>query len=615
MKLEEALRQASADASRSVAGVRVGEPPTPPGPRRSRVAIGTVLVTVAALALAVSLVRDDGAEIAAEAANVADVGAPPLYVTGNPPEGLSLVHAGPVAGLESIGTEIRWVYGVGGRVPAAGERAIVVMSLSGRPRPAGLLQGADVDINGRDGSVVPSGIVMFETAEAAIMVSGQESTIDDLLSVAREIEVAADGTVIPPETAPGGYELLGSFDQVFFEEADGSVPADAQVATYRQGYQRYLSIVSRPRSLEVDQLYQWLTPVDAETTELGGRTFTFVVEDDDLGALSTRVVWYDKKSVGEVVAYGVDRDQVEHALRGLRLHDAEVRDVNELGIDGATDSESGPASRPPEPSIETLLEASSAPTLVLDGMEIVNAVDHGALPTPDWQAEQYVFGPLDIEVPGAADPVLLLAIAPASDGLLKGDPTEIGGHKAVVVDKRAAGTTVDVEMLIGETTVQLTGRANIDLETIIAAGEQYAAWTMGTGGLAVGVPETIGVDLHLRQHETTAAWFAEDVNGPAEGTTIVYAEPGSTSTDGSARRLTVSITPSSDHADDWLSWLYPAGATPVQVGDVTATSVKPSANISVVRFRLDGETIQIVGVNMEDAQMLTAIESFAPKPD
>ncbi|MEL7209972.1 MAG: hypothetical protein AAGK32_17350, partial [Actinomycetota bacterium] len=250
-----------------------------------------------------------------------------------------------------------------------------------------------------------------------------------------------------------------------------------------------------------------------------------------------------------------------------------------------------------------------APTIVIDGLEIVTAADHAQLGQPDWSAVQYVFGPDDVDVPGPDDPVLLLSVADGSSGLLSGEAIEIGGHDGVIVDKAAVGTSADLEIQVGATTVQLTGRANVDLETVIAAAEQYVLWVAGGGSLQLGVPSTIGVDLTLRRTETIGAWFDADINGSLDGTTVVYAEPGTTSSD-AGRRLTVSSSSRSDRSVDWLDWLHPGRTSTVDVDGVEATMVELAEGIIVLRFEIDGRLIDITATDVGLDDVLNAASSF-----
>lgn len=622
MKLDDALGRASAELARSTANVTSDSPPT--SADRRPVLLATLgLVAVAGLIAGLVLRPDGGSSVVADAAGEitpaasdVDDGERPgddtngsnelhRYVSDTPPEGLSLQHGGPVADLRETGTEVRWIYGHADRGPGEGERAITIMSLGGNVRPPGLLDGERVDINGRQGSVLPDGNVMFELDPFMITVHGGPDA--DVLEVARAVEVSTDGLPVAPSALPGGYTLLGSFDEAYYEEVDGAVARDARVSTYRQGYVRYVDLVSTRRTAELDHLYRWLTPPNAETMTVDGRTFTFLYSHDDFGAPATYVVWFDEESIGEAITYGIDRRDVDAMLAAIRV-DGDgplvAAPPQPRAADGTDSDVAGPEDGPRRSVGDRVV-----PTVVLDGMEILNAVDHEELGEPDWRSDQYLYGPAGKAVPGPDDPVLLLTISPASGGLLLGEPIEIGGHRGVIVDKSAAGTNADIELLIGETTVQLTGRANVGLDEVIAAAEQYAGWVLGTGGVELGVPSLIGVDLSLGHKETIGVWLSADVNGPLAGSTVVYGPPGSTSPDG-ASRLSVTSTSPQHRKLDWLSWLYVGETSTVDLGEVTGVLAKPRDGVNVLRFELEGRVVEIIGSGVSEADVLAAADTF-----
>ncbi len=627
MKIDDALRDASAAADRSTTRALPGEPPKPRD-RRALLSVSVAALLVAGFGAA-ALLRSDETSVAAtatddaapEARADADDDPPPeppgqatggggadervdglpRFVSDAPPDGLSLDYAGPATGIGPVtGTEVRWIYGHPDRGPSADERAITVIALTGAQRPVGLLAGDDVEINGVDGRILPDGTVMFELGQAMVSVFGTVER-DDLVEVAQSIGLSSSGQPVLPETIVGDYSLLGSFDGSFYGAGSGALASDAQVSTYRQGYVRYLDLVSTPRTNELDHMYRWLTPADAETVAVDGRTFTYLYSHESFGAPAVAVVWFDDTAIGTAISYGVDRDDVDEALAALRID-------GDPPVDRRAPASEIAADEAPVAATSDQL-ADAVPTIVVDGMEIVAAVDHTRLGGPDWSAEQYVYGPDGVDVPGPADPVLVLTITDASDGLLIGEPVEIGGHDGVIVDKAEAGTDADLEFRVGDTTVQLTGRANVDLDMVVAAAEQYATWVFGAGGLTVGVPNQIGVDLTLRGSETIGAWFPADVNGALDATTIVYAEPGSTSETG-GRRLSVSSNSKTSRSVDWLAWIHPASTSTVEIGDGAGLLAAPRDGVLVLRFESSGRVIEIIGAAMTEQEVLAAAEVF-----
>ena len=596
MTLDQALAEASAAVTTSTEGVRPGDLPTPDGGHGLKIAAIGVLVAIGVVA-SVVVAFDRTSSITTEPATGAA-----RFVTDVAPEGLSLEFSGPVADLEAaVGTQTRWVYGKTDRGPVGEEQRIVVMALTGRARPPGLLDGRDVDINGLDGRVLADGTVMFATATTTVSILGSP-TGEDLVAVARSLGRSDDGTVTPPQLTPGGYELLGRLDEGLYEEVDGAAPLDAQVTSYRQGRSRYLSLIARSRTPELDTIYRWLAPPGADTLTVGERTYIYLYAHDDFGAPATFVVWYDDHIIGEAISYGIDRSQVDAALTAVRTSDdPPVRVGQDVPAPDHSDTDDTTIDEPND---------RLAPTVVLDNMEIATAVDHHQLGPPDWRADQYLYGPADVDTPEPDDPVLLLTVADSSDGLLVGEPIEIGGHDGVIIDKAAAGTTADVEVRIGDTTVQLTGRANIELESLVAAAEQYALWVAGGGNLALGAPSTIGVDLTLRGSEQIGAWLGADINGPMDGTSIVYAEPGTTSQDG-ARRLTITSTSRTNRSVDWLAWLFPGRTTTIDLGGIDAAMVEPGDDITVLRFEHADRVIEATGKGVSLDEVIRAVSPFA----
>ncbi len=624
MTLDEVLRQASEAADRSTEHAVPGQPPSPAGRPSMRWAAGA-LILIVATGFVLRLRTDDGPVVAtgAEVASATDpstdsddagvpgaaevvAGGVARYVSDAPPEDLTLDYAGLAVELGvPTGTEVRWIYGYPDRLPGVGERAVTVSALRGAQRPVGLLEGTSVDINGVEGSVLLDGSVMFEMADAMVTVFG-DPLQEDLVAVARAIGSSVDGQPVMPTTTPGGYSLLGSFDRTFYGEGGSAMSVDAELASYRQGYARYIDVISMPRTPVDEHMYRWLLPADAETLTVGGRTFFYLYSHEEFGAPAAYVVWFDDDVIGNVVSYGIERDEIDRALSALRIDgDAPTRSVPD---EAELASDEPPAPTPP-PSASSAPE-QVVPTVVLDGMVIVTAVDHSLLGAPDWSAEQYLYGPSGLDVPGPGDPLLLLSVARGSEGLLIGEPITIGGHDGVIIDNARAGTDADVELRVGETNVQLTAIANVELDEVIDAAEQYAIWVSGTGGFSVGSPAQIGVDRTLQGSETIGAWYAHDVNGSLGANTVVYAEPGTTSESG-GRRLSVSTNSTSSRSVDWLAWLHSATATTIDLGEgKEAVLARPTEEVIVLRFEHAGRLVEITGTGMTEADVLAAAATF-----
>lgn len=614
MKLDEALREASAAADRSTERALPGEPPSIADRGPFLWAAAVVLVVAG---LGTVLLRNDGATVATDAVAETDSPTTPAnaeedadaaidavshFVSDAPPEGLSLEYAGSAVDMGPVtGTELRWIYGLPDREPNDDEGAITIMALSGAQRPPGLLDGETVDINGAQGAILPDGTVMFELGDAVLTVHGGGESAD-LVAIARSVGVSTSGEPVPPDATPDGYSLLGSFDGAYYGEYGPALAADATISSYRQGYVRYLDLVSTPRTAELEHMYRWLTPAGAESLSVDGRTFTFLYSHDDFGTPASYVLWFDEAAIGTAISYGIERDDVDRALGALRADwESPVRN-DRVASDAPAEETSTTV---PSDRVEQAI-----PTVVLDGMEIVTAVDHAALGAPDWSADRYLYGPEGVDLPGPDDPILTLTVVPGSEGLLIGEPIEIGGHDGVIIDKALAGTKADIELRVGETTVQLTGVANVELDQVIAAAEQYATWVLGTGGFNIGSQDQIGVDLSLRSIETIGFWQSDDVNGALDANTVVYAEPGTTSETG-GRRLSISSNSMASRSVGWLSWLYPGNTTIIDLGETEGVLAKPVEGIDVLRFEHADRVIEIIGAGMTEAEILAAAEAFS----
>ncbi len=326
MELDQALREASSQAHRATALMEPGEPPV----RRDLrwlAAATTGLVALAGLVVAVQLAGDDGPD-RLTAANEAEVSVEPYtgdknaevparFVVDPVPDGLLLRYSGPVTELgDATGTTVRWVYGYADRGPIGGERPVTVYV--GEQWPSGLPDGQDVDVNGVDGRLLSDGTVMFVAGDFLVWVLGGVS--EDLVEVARSVSVSPEGTIVPPARTPKGMSLLGSFDEETYGEVDVGVSADAQITSYRQDvHSRHLDLVARPRTTELEQMYRWLIPAGADTITANGRVFQYLDYQDDFGAPIAYVVWFDDDVVGMASSHGIDRADLDEALRSVRI--------------------------------------------------------------------------------------------------------------------------------------------------------------------------------------------------------------------------------------------------------------------------------------------------------
>lgn len=145
-----------------------------------------------------------------------------------------------------------------------------------------------------------------------------------------------------------------------------------------------------------------------------------IVDGEELpGGTFTQVFWFEDGAAITLAGFGVGSDEIDAAIAGAHRAGQEPTVVEPPEDEMAVDEGAGNAD---QGSIDDLIA-----TVVPEGLDLAWAGDHRDLGPSDWDTEICLFGPEQADRPAEGDPVLAVAVSPASAGLLIGDPIEAGG--------------------------------------------------------------------------------------------------------------------------------------------------------------------------------------------
>ncbi len=577
MKLDDALREASEATDNSIRHVVADARPTAGSGGRAGVALASLAAATLAVLGVVVLGRGDStatptaADQPEASAQTTEPAEPMLLVTdGLTDTGFSPGFSGAVDDLGTPNfTLTRHAYGIAGEAP--GDIRLVVAVHTGPLGPP-VPGGKDIQLGDRPGVRMDDETIFVQVDDAHVVVYSSGLTIDQLDEIGATI--TADGQV----DAPAGLSYLGAEELLYFDELNLGAHAGGQVSSYDESLSRHVNIASLPLVPNAEDFYRWGSRDDVEVATIGGRQ-VLIITAEDMDDFA-RIIWFEDGATVDVTTVGLTRAELEAVVAGVRP------------------ASEGPVAKPPAEN------AASEDVVPFDpdgryvtsppaGMELVASGDLAGLGTPAWVSHQFVYGTGSAPEPGA--PALVLTLSPAPPGFFPGEAVDIGGNEAVIVDQEAAGTSTDLEMIIGDQGVELTGSDQISMDQIIEAAEAYVGFVPTSPD---NVPTSLGPGLELQKSSSFNA-FGDQLAGHPEERMAVY-EDGD-------RRLSVRSLPLSATTYGIPAWLFAETIEGVQIGEVEGVLVERD-NFASLRFRHEGRIVEVVANGLSRDELIAAAQ-------